>query len=61
MGHKGWVKVKCIICGKRMDLTNDEVYVCPKCRELYHAYFCYADAKVLHYKCPFCNGNITLL
>ncbi len=58
VGHKGWVTVRCRICGRKLDLTLDVVYVCPYCRDKYDAYFCAADAKRLHYKCPFCGRQL---
>ncbi len=54
MGHKGWVTARCYICGKKLDLTKDTVYYCPKCHSReYKIFYCVADAKRLHYKCPF--------
>jgi uncharacterized protein (UPF0212 family) len=37
------------------------VYVCPHCREKYDAYFCAADARRLHYRCPFCGRRLELI
>ena len=61
MGHRGWVRVRCVICAKWLDITSDDVYVCPKCRDTLRAYFCYPHAKNLHYKCPYCKNNLTPL
>ena len=59
MGHKGWIKVRCIICGKWLDTTNDPVYVCTKCLSNgVKTYYCSSDAKKLHYKCPFCHETL---
>ncbi len=59
VGHLGWVEVKCRICARKMDVTTDIVYACPACEEKYEAYFCPADAKRLHYRCPFCGRELT--
>lgn len=61
MGHRGWVILRCRICGRILDVTREEAYYCPKCGEEYGAYFCSPDSKTLHYKCPFCNGAINPL
>jgi len=60
-GHRGWVTVKCRICATKLDTTLDIVYVCPHCREKYDAYFCAADARRLHYRCPFCGRRLELI
>ncbi len=57
-GHLGWVRVKCRICAKVMDKTKDEVYYCKKCAETRGAYFCFADYRRLHGKCPFCGAEL---
>ncbi len=54
-GHLGWVTVRCRICNRKLDVTKHPVYKCPKCEKKYQAYFCEADARVLHYKCPYCR------
>jgi len=61
VGHRGWVQVKCRICATKLDTTLDIVYVCPHCRDKYDAYFCAADAKRLHYRCPFCGRSLELI
>jgi len=60
-GHKGWVTVRCRLCGRKLDITRDIVYVCPKCRETQNAYFCEAHARKLKYKCPFCGSELVPL
>ncbi|HIP65544.1 MAG TPA: hypothetical protein EYH08_03350 [Pyrodictium sp.] len=57
-GHAGWIEVKCRICALKMDVTTDPVYVCPACMEKYEAYFCPADARRLHHRCPFCGREL---
>lgn len=62
-GHKGWTTVKCAICHKDIDLfkavETGDAYYCPRCinrgREVY---FCAAHAKKLHYRCPYCGGEL---
>jgi len=61
MGHYGWITVRCRICGKWLNTTKDEVYICPKDKDRYGAYYCAACAKVLHYKCPYCDTELELL
>ncbi len=58
VGHLGWVEVKCRICARKLDVTVDIVYACPYCKDKYEAYFCPADAKRLHYRCPFCGREL---
>ncbi len=60
-GHLGWVTRKCRICAKKLDLTVDVVYVCKACMKTREAYFCPADAKRLHYRCPFCGRELVTL
>ena len=57
-GHLGWVTKKCRICAAKIDITRDLYYVCPHCKDRYDAYFCPADAKRLHYRCPFCGREL---
>jgi len=57
-GHHGWVSVRCRVCNKKLDTTRNVVFKCPKCATKYDAYFCEADARVLHYRCPFCNEQL---
>jgi predicted amidophosphoribosyltransferase len=57
-GHKGWTEIKCRVCALKLDLTLDVVYACSYCKDKYEAYFCPADAKRLHYKCPFCGRKL---
>ena len=59
VGHLGWVKYKCRICARVLDISEDIVYACPSCKDKYNAYFCSADAKRLHYRCPFCGRELT--
>ncbi|MEM0020687.1 MAG: hypothetical protein QW039_01265 [Fervidicoccaceae archaeon] len=59
-GHLGWVTKRCRICGRLMDVTRQIVYKCPTCEKKYSAYFCEADAKLLHYRCPYCKGQLVL-
>ncbi len=60
-GHKGWYEVKCSICAKKLYLGDDIVYWCPKCGPKYGIYYCRADAKRLHGKCPFCGTELVLV
>ncbi len=62
-GHKGWTTVKCVICHRDLDLfkavDTGDVYYCPKCLKAgREAYFCAAHARNVHYKCPFCGGEL---
>jgi predicted Zn-ribbon and HTH transcriptional regulator len=62
-GHRGWVTEKCIICATTLDLFHaydlKNVYYCPKClSQGIKAYFCAADARKVHYKCPFCKSEL---
>lgn len=62
-GHRGWTTEKCIICNTTIDFFHGydqkSVYYCPKCIEQgLKAYFCAADSRKLHYKCPFCKGEL---
>jgi len=60
-GHRGWYEVKCRICAKKMYIGDDIIYHCPKCAQKYNAYFCLADAKRLHMRCPYCSSELTLV
>ncbi|RLG81256.1 MAG: hypothetical protein DRO13_01610 [Thermoprotei archaeon] len=62
-GHKGWTRVYCVICNAELDLFKavDEknVYYCPNCiKNKAEAYFCEAHARNLHYRCPYCRGEL---
>ena len=57
-GHSGWTTTKCRICALKIDITMDITYICTHCVEKYEAYFCPADAKRLHYRCPFCDREL---
>jgi len=67
-GHMGWVLVRCRVCGRYLSLTGQKpgsrkievVYYCPHCAEKYGAYFCHADARMTHYRCPFCGRKLQL-
>ena len=59
-GHSGWVTIKCSICARKMDVTRQIVYKCPKCTPTINAYFCQADSRVLHYRCPYCREQLVL-
>ena len=59
-GHDGWITVKCRVCARILDLTEDITYVCRYCETKYDAYFCPADAKRLRYRCPYCGRELTL-
>uniref|UniRef100_A0A7C4H7J8 Uncharacterized protein n=1 Tax=Ignisphaera aggregans TaxID=334771 RepID=A0A7C4H7J8_9CREN len=60
-GHKGWIELKCRLCAKKLYIGDDTIYVCPKCGSKYEAYFCIADAKKFHMKCPYCGSDLNLL
>lgn len=60
-GHRGWITVKCRLCALKMDVTRDIVYHCPKCRDVYKAYFCEADMRRLRGHCPYCKRELELL
>ncbi|AFL67039.1 MULTISPECIES: hypothetical protein [Desulfurococcus] len=62
-GHKGWTTEKCAICGTTLDFVQGydlkNIYYCPKCvSQKLNAYFCAADARTLHYKCPYCKSEL---
>ncbi|MGC9121609.1 MAG: hypothetical protein ACP5HP_01565 [Thermogladius sp.] len=62
-GHKGWTTVYCAICNKKLDLfaayDTKDVFYCPTCvSKGRDAYFCSADARRLHYRCPYCGGEL---
>ncbi|QOR94860.1 hypothetical protein IMZ38_02780 [Thermosphaera chiliense] len=62
-GHKGWTTEKCIICKTNIDLyeayEGNNAYYCPKClSQGVKAYFCSADARRVHYKCPYCKSEL---
>jgi len=68
MGHLGWVSVRCRICATWLDATGGVgktkktlTYMCPRCAQLYQAYFCHACARKVKYTCPYCKGPLTLL
>ena len=52
-GHLGWITKYCRICNRKLKVGIDVVYKCPKCEKVYNAYFCEADARGLHHKCPY--------
>ena len=63
VGHKGWITVYCAICNTKIDLfkatEEKNVYYCPVCvSKGIEAYFCTAHARNLHYKCPYCKGEL---
>ena len=58
MGHSGWVKFKCRICARVLIVSRDPIYHCPKCKDINNSYFCEADFKRLHGKCPFCKTEL---
>lgn len=61
MGHKGWITTRCRICNRKLDLTKDPIYYCPKCyAKGFKMFYCSADAKVLHYKCSFDGSELKL-
>ncbi len=60
-GHRGWFTMKCRICARVLTVGEDLIYVCPKCEEKYEAYFCEADYRKLHGRCPYCNSELQLL
>ncbi|MGC9105653.1 MAG: hypothetical protein ACP5HQ_04430 [Thermoprotei archaeon] len=57
-GHLGWVTKYCRICNRKIRVGIDVVYKCPKCEKTYNAYFCQADARGLHYRCPYCGSEL---
>ncbi|MEZ0394229.1 MAG: hypothetical protein ABWK00_04200 [Desulfurococcaceae archaeon] len=62
-GHKGWTTVKCVICNKNIDLfeayDTKEAYYCPRCTTKFReVFFCAADARRLHYRCPYCGSEL---
>ncbi|HDN75530.1 MAG: hypothetical protein DRO18_00245 [Thermoprotei archaeon] len=61
-GHLGWITKRCVICNRRLIVGKDKIYHCPKCVKLgIQAYFCEADGKVLHGKCPYCGNELVPL
>jgi len=58
-GHLGWVTKYCRICGRKLVVGTDAVYSCPKCSSSIDAYYCSADYKKLHGKCPYCKSELT--
>ncbi|MEM0224487.1 MAG: hypothetical protein QXM43_07725 [Desulfurococcaceae archaeon] len=64
-GHKGWTTEKCIMCATTLDFFHGydakNIYYCPKCLSNgIKAYFCAADARKVHYKCPYCKSDLKL-
>jgi predicted RNA-binding Zn-ribbon protein involved in translation (DUF1610 family) len=62
-GHRGWTTEKCILCATTLDFLQGydlkNIYYCPRCLESrVKAYFCAADARKVHYKCPFCGSEL---
>lgn len=57
-GHLGWVTKYCRICNRKLRVGIDVVYKCPKCETKYNAYFCEADKRTLHGKCPYCGTEL---
>lgn len=62
-GHKGWTTEKCIMCSTTLDFYQGyelkNIYYCPKCLSKgVNAYFCAADARKVHYKCPYCKSEL---
>ncbi|MEM1627968.1 MAG: hypothetical protein QW551_01655 [Desulfurococcaceae archaeon] len=62
-GHKGWTTEKCILCSTVLDFfvsyDTKNIYYCPKCLEQgIKAYFCVADARKVHYRCPYCKTEL---
>ncbi len=57
-GHLGWVTKYCRICNRKLRVGIDVVYKCPKCETKYGAYFCEADKRTLHGKCPYCGSEL---
>jgi len=69
-GHMGWMLVRCRVCGRYLSLTGQKpgsgrktevVYACKYCAQKYGAYFCHADARRTHYRCPFCGRELVLI
>ena len=58
-GHLGWVTRFCKICSRKLVVGVDAIYVCPKCGHITGAYYCLADYKRLHGKCPYCKNELT--
>lgn len=62
-GHRGWITEKCIMCATKLDFyhayDSKNIYYCPRCIETgLKAYFCIADAKKVHYRCPYCRSEL---
>ncbi len=57
-GHLGWVTVRCRICNRKLEVTREPVYVCPKCRDSQDAYFCEAHARKVKHRCPYCGTEL---
>ncbi len=61
MGHRGWITARCYVCAKKLNVVKDTIYYCPKCHSKGHKIlYCDADAKRLHYKCPFDGSELKL-
>jgi len=62
-GHRGWTTEKCILCATTLDFLQGydlkNIYYCPRCLENnVKAYFCVADSRKVHFKCPFCGSEL---
>ncbi|MEM2007454.1 MAG: hypothetical protein QW154_07470 [Sulfolobales archaeon] len=60
-GHAGWATKRCKVCSRDLVIGEASVYYCSNCSTKYGAYFCSSDARVLHYKCPYCKQPLELL
>lgn len=54
-GYLGWVLRYCSICNRKLMIGSDAMYTCPKCN---NTYYCLADYKRLHGKCPHCKSDL---
>jgi len=58
-GHLGWIQKRCAICNRKLIVGKDRVYQCPRCVKLgIPAYFCEADYRVVHGRCPYCRTEL---
>lgn len=57
-GHLGWVTKYCSICSRKLVVGSNAIYTCPKCGHTLNAYFCLADYRRLHGKCPYCKSEL---
>jgi hypothetical protein len=58
-GNLGWVIKYCKICNKKLVVGVNAIYVCPKCTPTLNTYYCLAEYKRLHGKCPYCRSDLT--